>query len=176
MTPRHSSLAAAVLLGGGVLLAQSAPDRAEITTLSKSFLRDSAELPMTVAVETVVKNAKGRQVRNAHSTTEFIFRGYNGQTGRSSFKSNAGLMSYRILHDSVGPNFAVLDAFTALAPHPDGLNDVAVEGGQFGEPFLLKTSAACKDIPFAMSGQFPYPNSKCYATEFRVHQDDAGTR
>jgi len=174
MTPRLLPIAAAVLLAGGILSAQSAPNRDEITKLSKSFLRDSAELPMTVAVETVVTNAKGKKVRNAHSTTEFIFRGYNGQTGNASFRTNAGLMSYRIMHDSIAPNFAVINAFTVLAPQPDGLNDVAVEGGQSGEPFLLKTTAACKDIQFAMAGQFLYPNKKCYSTQFRVHNDEAG--
>jgi hypothetical protein len=174
MMQRHLPLAAVVLLGGGILFGQTAPDRTEITALTKSFLRDSAELPMTVAVETVVTNAKGKKVRNTHSMTEFVFRGYNGLTGNASFKSNAGLMSYRILHDSIGPNFAILDAFTALAPHPEGLADVAVEGGQSGEPFLLKTAAECKELQFAMSGQFPYPNKKCYATEFRVRKGEAG--
>jgi hypothetical protein len=174
MTPRHLPLAAAVLLGGGILIAQSAPDRDEITKLSKSFMRDSAELPMTVAVETVVTNAKGKKIRNTHSTTAFIFHGYNGQIGRYTFRTNAGLMSYRIMHDSIGPNFAVLDAFMSIAPRPEGLKDVAVEGGQAGEPFLLKTDATCKDIKFAMSGQFPYPNNRCYTTEFRVRRDTAG--
>jgi hypothetical protein len=172
MMPRHLPLVAAALLSA-TLYGQSAPDRNEITALSKSFLRDSAELPMTAAVETVVKNAKGKQVRNAHSTTEFIFRGYNGQTGNASFRTNAGLMSYRIMHDSIGPNFAVINAFTALAPQPNGLNDVTVDGGQSGEPFLLKTAAVCKDIHFAMAGQFLYPNNKCYGTRFRVRKDEA---
>jgi hypothetical protein len=174
MMQRHLPLAAAVLLGGGILFAQSAPERAEITALSKSFMRDSAELPMTVAVETVVTNAKGKKVRNTHSTTEFVFRGYNGQTGRGTFKINAGLMSYRVMHDSIAPNFAVLDAFMAIAPQPDGLKAVAVEGGQGGEPFLLKTDAKCEDVKFAMGGQFPYPNKRCYATEFRVRRDATG--
>jgi len=175
MMPRHLPLAAAALLGYGVLLAQPTLDRSEITKLSKSFLRDSAELPMTVTVETVVTNANGKKVRNTHSTTELVFRGYNGETGRSSFHLNAGLMSYRIMHDSIAPNFAVLDAFTAIAPGPEGLKDVAVEGGQSGEPFLLRTAPACKDNQFAMSGQFLYPNNRCYATEFRVRREPAGT-
>jgi hypothetical protein len=173
MMPRHLPLAAAVLLGG-VLFGQAAPDRNEITALSKSFLRDSAELPMTVAVETVVTNAKGKKVRNTHSTTGFIFRGYNGQTGNASFRMNAGLMSYRIMHDSIAPNFAVINAFTALAPRPGGLNDVLVEGDPSGEMFLLKTNAECEGINFVMGGQFLYPNKKCYGTQFRVRKDEAG--
>jgi len=129
---------------------------------------------MTVAVETVVTNAKGKKVRNTHSTTEFVFRGYNGETGRYTFRTNAGLMSYRIMHDSIAPNFAVLDAFMSIATQPEGLREVVVEGGQAGEPFLLRTAAKCKDIKFAMSGQFPYPNNRCYTTEFRVRPGAGG--
>jgi hypothetical protein len=159
-----------LLLSGGMLLAQTAPTRDEITALSRSFLRDSAELPMDVAVATVVKDARGKTIRDAHSTVRFLFRGYNAQAGRFSFRAQAGMMSMRIMNDSIGGNFAVIDAFTLLAPHPDGLADVAVEGGQGAEPFILRTAQTeCRE--FAMSGKHLYPDKRCAKAEFRVRQD-----
>ena len=170
---RSPRLAPALLLTSVILLAQTAPTRDEITTLSKSFLRDSAELPMDVAVATVVKNAKGKTIRDAHSNVRFLFRGYNAQSGRFSFRAQTGMMSLRILHDSVGGNFAVIDAFALLAPHPDGLTDVAVDGGQGGEPFILRTAQTdCRE--FVMSGKHMFPEKRCAKAEFRVRKDAAG--
>lgn len=158
-----------LLLSGGMLMAQTAPTRDEITALSRSFLRDSAELPMDVTVATVVKDAKGKTIRDAHSTVRFLFRGYNSQAGRFSFRAEAGMMSRRIMYDSMGGSFAVIGALTMLAPHPEGLSDVAVEGGQGAELFILRTAQTeCPE--FAMSGKL-YPDKRCAKAEFRVRQD-----
>ena len=128
---------------------------------------------MDVAVATVVKNAKGKTIRDAHSNVRFLFRGYNAQSGRFSFRAQAGMMSLRIMHDSVGGNFALIDAFALLAPHPDGLTDVAVEGGQGGEPFILRTAQTdCRE--FVMTGKHLFPDKRCSKAEFRVRQDAAG--
>lgn len=118
------------LLGPALLVAGAAaadlPDRAQITALSKTFLRDSAELPMDVRVRTMVIDAKGKTKRDAQSKVEFIFRGYNAGTEKYSFRSTAGFMSLRILHDSVAGNFAAINAFSRLTPHGTDPSEVTI--------------------------------------------------
>jgi hypothetical protein len=158
---------AAVLIFAAVaLFAQTAPSREQITALSKTFLRDSAELPMDVAVTAVVTDAAGKQKRNAHSTVRFVFHGYNGETGRWNFRSNSGMFSMRILNESVGGSFAFIDAFARLTPQKDN-PPLEVDG------FSARTGPGdCKQ--FRMSKRFPYPEDFCYTTEYRLARDASG--
>jgi hypothetical protein len=128
---------------------------------------------MDVAVNTVVKDAAGRQKRNSKSAARFIFRGYNGQSGQWSFRSNSGILSLKILHDSVAGNFAVIDAFTSIAPRPGDPAEMIITGGQPGEPFVIRVPA--KDChQFEMAWDFPYPKKKCYDATFYARRDASG--
>jgi hypothetical protein len=166
-------IAVALLPFPWVLLAQTPPDRSQMTELSKSFLRDSAELPMDVAVTTVVKDATGKQKRNATSTVRLLFRGYNAQAGRWSFRANSGLMARRILYDSMGGHLAIFDAFTAIAPRPEGELPIVVEVGDAGAPFVVRVTDP-KCAVFEMKGSFPYPNKSCNTSTFDVLRGAAG--
>jgi hypothetical protein len=163
---------AATLLAS-VLIVETPPDRGQMTELSKSFLRDSAELPMDIAVTTVVKDASGKQKRNATSTVRLLFRGYNAQAGRWSFHANSGLMARRILYDSMGGSLAVFDAFTSIAPRPEGELRIVVEGGEAGAPFVVRVTDP-KCTVFEMKGSYPYPNRSCNMSTFHVKRDAAG--
>jgi hypothetical protein len=130
------------------------PDRSQITGLSKTFLRDSAELPTDVAVKTLVVDAKGKKRRDAQSSVQFPFRGYNAQAERYSFRSAAGLMSRRILNDSVAGNFAVINAFTRLTPNGSALASLSIVAGQSEGVFAVRADYASDCHGFRMSSRF----------------------
>src|SRR5207244_754185 len=104
----------------------------------------------------------------------FVFRGYNARTENYSFRSTAGFMSLRILHDSVAGNIAVINAFSRLTPHGSKPADVTIEpGGPVGS-FIIRSRAAADCHGFSMSAKFLYGEHYCYAAVFRVARDDAG--
>jgi hypothetical protein len=162
------------LLVAGAAAADDLPERGQITALSKTFLRDSAELPMDVLVKTVVTDAKGKTKRDAHSNVQFVFRGYNAGTEKYSFRSTAGFMSLRILHDSMAGNFAAINAFSRLTPHGSNPAEMTIEHGGSGGFFIVRSEAAADCHGFRMSAKFLYGEQYCYAAVFRVARDTAG--
>jgi hypothetical protein len=166
------------LLGSPLLVAGAAaadlPDRGQITALSKTFLRDSAELPMDVLVKTVVTDATGKKKRDAQSKVQFVFRGYNAATEKYSFRSTAGFMSMRILHDSLAGNFAAINAFSRLTPHDSNSADLTIEPAGPDGSFIVRSKPAADCHGFTMSAKFLYGENYCYATVFRVARDAAG--
>jgi hypothetical protein len=150
------------------------PDRGQVTALSRTFLRDSSELPMDVVVQTKVTDAKGKKKRDAHSSVQFLFRGYNGQSDKYSFRSTAGLMSIRILHDSVASNFAVVNAFSRIAPHGENPPALTIGPGPTNGTFEIRSAAAADCHDFKMQPNFLYPEQYCYSVVFRVTADTGG--
>jgi hypothetical protein len=166
------------LVGPALLAACAAaadlPDRDRITALSKTFLRDSAELPMDVLVKAVVTDAKGKTKRNAKSNVQFVFSGYNAKAETYSFRSTAGFMSLRILHDSIAGNFAVINAFSRLTPHGSNPAEVTIEPGGSDDSFIIRSKAAADCHGFSMSAKFLYGEHYCYAAVFHVARDAGG--
>jgi hypothetical protein len=153
----------AVLSGAAIL-----PDRDQLTALSRTFLRDSTELPMDVVVETKVTDSKGKSKRDARSSVQFLFSGYNRQTQRYSFRSTAGFTSLKILHDSFASNFAVINAFSRLLPHDSNPAEVTIEPGAMDGLFVIRSPAAADCQGFKMQPKFLYPEQCCYSVMFRV--------
>jgi len=167
-------LLSATLLVAGAAAADDIPDRGQITALSKTFLRDSAELPMDVLVKTVVTDAKGKTKRDARSNVQFVFRGYSAGTEKYSFRSTAGFMSLRILHDSFAGNLAAINAFSRLTPHGSNPAEVTIDPGGPGGSFIIRSKAAADCHGFSMSSEFLYGEHYCYSAVFRVTRDTAG--
>jgi hypothetical protein len=167
-------LLGSTLSAAGAASAADLPDRGQITALSKTFLRDSAELPMDVLVKTVVTDAKGKKKRDAQSNVQFVFSGYNAATEKYSFRSTAGFMSLRILHDSIAGNFAAINAFSRLTPHGSNPAEMTIEPGEPGGAFIIRSKAAADCHGFSMPAKFLYGEHYCYTTVFRVTRDAAG--
>lgn len=176
MAMMNTNLAAAALLCCAALCAQTAPDRDQVMAVSKSFLRDSAELPMDVDVTTVVKDAKGKTKRNAKAKIRFLFKGYSGKSGNFSFHSTSGMFGVRVLHDSVGGNFAVIAAFTRLAPDPDGEPEISIDPEKAGEPLNVHVAGPKNCRPFRMSQKYLYPEQLCPLADFRMIREGTGLR
>ena len=150
------------------------PDRNQVTALSRTFLRDSAELPMDVIVQTKVIDGKGRKKRDAHSSVQFLFRGYRAAADQYSFRSTAGFMSLKLLHDSLASNFVVINAFSRIAPHGPNQPEVAIEPGAREGLLGIRSHAATDCQCFKMRPNFLYPEQYCYSVVFRVTEDSGG--
>jgi hypothetical protein len=166
------------LLESALLVACAAaadlPDRGQITALSKTFLRDSTELPMDVLVKTVVTDAKGKTKRDAKSNVQFLFSGYNARTDKYAFRSTSGFMSMRILQDSIAGNFALINAFSRLTLNGSNPAEVTMEPGVPRDSFIIRIKADADCHGFSMSAKFLYGQQYCYSAMFRVTRDAAG--
>ncbi len=178
LTDRSIALIAGFLLAGLSGFGQSAAsnpiNRAKIATLSKMFLRDSAELPMDVTVTTVITDRAGREKRRSQSSVHFLFHGYNQQAEKFSFDSHSGWFNTGALRDSFSGDLAVFAAFGELAPKKNGDADFEmIQQDLPGQGIFIKTSDPdCHD--FEMSDRFLYPKKYCSSVEFHVGTDSAG--
>jgi hypothetical protein len=147
-----------------------AADREQATAVFRMFLRDSAELPMDVAVTTVVTDPHGREKRRTRATVHLLFKGYSQQAERFSLTSRSGMFHLRELHDSIAGDFSIFKAFSMVAPGKDGQAkwDVAEEA----EGLLVRfVQADCK--PFDLAGEL-FPRNDCSAVEFHLGRDPSG--
>jgi hypothetical protein len=163
-----------LLLAGFACFAQpggpiSSADRAKITALSKTFLRDSAELPMDVAVQTIVTDASGNPKRRAQSTVRFLFHGYNQQAGSFQFEARGSWFNGGPMHDSLAGDFAVLDALRRLAPNAKRSpgDEPVIHPDPSGKGFLVRAVQQDCD-PFETNERFLYPTHYCTSVEVRI--------
>jgi hypothetical protein len=159
----------ALLLGGIASSAQELTlDR--VMVLAKKYFRDSAELPMDVAVTTVVTDAKGKQKRNLRSTVLLVFKGYNQETGRFSFQGRSGWFNTGALRDSLSGDFAAFIAATYLAPKKDEPPPHHLEVRQPanpGEPYVI-TGHEPECPKFELIERRLFPKHTCGSVEFRL--------
>jgi hypothetical protein len=165
---RTPILVALVLCGIAGYAQELTLDR--VMVLAKKYFRDSAELPMDVAVTTVVTNAKGKQKRNSHSTVLLVFKGYNQETGRFSFQGRSGWFNTGALRDSLSGDFAAFIAATYLAPKKDEPPPHHLEIRQPanpGEPYLI-TGHESECPKFELIERRLFPKHTCGSVEFRL--------
>ena len=154
-------------------IAQTNPDdHTKIAAVSKLFLRDSAELPMDVAVTTVVTDAKGKEKRRAQSTVHFLFHGYNLKTERFSFSARSGWFSTRALHDSMIGDWAVFQAIGMLAPARDHVQ-LDVRTDPAGPGFAIHgANIGCHE--FVMDEHWLIPRKSCPEVSLHSAVDEKG--
>jgi len=142
------------------------PER--ITTLAKKYFRDSAELPMKVAVTTVVEDSSGKEKRRANSTVLFVFKGYNLEAGSFKLRGNSGWTNTWALRDSLTGHLAAYIAAGFLAPKKDEPSHIEIAG-----PFLI--TARREHCPaFELIGKVLYPKKTCGSVQFRLIDDANG--
>jgi hypothetical protein len=148
-------------------------DAGRVTALAKMYFRDSAELPMDVAVTTVVTDARGKLKRRSQSSVRFVFRGYNQEAGKFSFRSNSGWFNTRALRESLSGDLAVFAAAMRLAPAKDWSPHLEIQQpAQPGEPFLV--SAKDGECPeFKLLRNWVFPEKLCISAQFRLAGDPA---
>jgi len=137
------------------------------------FLRDSAELPMDVAVTTVITDPGGHEKRRSQSSVHFVFHGYNPQAEKYSFDSRSGWFNTGALRDSFTGDFAVSEAFSRLAPKKDSGSELEIRQDRPGQVVPIRASTRdCHE--FEMSDRVLYPKRYCPSVEFNVGTDSTG--
>ena len=160
---------------GSLTIASAQPTPAltldRVTALAKSYLRDSAEVPMNVAVTTVVTDQAGKLKRRAQSTVRLVFRGYNPQTGKFGFNGNSGWFNTWALRDSISGEFAAYLAGTFLAPRGGATDPLKIlQPAQPGQPFLITLEGDnCPKVELA--GQYLFPRKACGSSRFGLSLD-----
>jgi hypothetical protein len=91
----------------------------QVTALAKTYFRDSAEVPMSVAVNTVVTDKAGKVTYRGQSTVSMVFHGYNQSSGHWSFRGNSGWFNTGALRDSVSGEIGAFMAASLLTPQKD---------------------------------------------------------
>ena len=97
-----------------VLLSAGEATLDQITALAKVYLRDSAEVPMNVAVTVMVKDRAGKIKHQNQLSTSMVFRGYSLNTGKFSIVATKNGMTPLGLHDSLPGDLAAFVAATRL--------------------------------------------------------------
>jgi hypothetical protein len=101
----------------------------QIKALAKVYLRDSAEVPMTVEVTTLVTDMRGKVKHQAHLTASMVFRGYSLQSGKFSVQATKNGLTPFGLQDSLGGDLAAFLGGTLLF----GRDDAKIELRQAAE-------------------------------------------
>ena len=68
----------------------------QIKALAKVYLRDSAEVPLSVDVTTVVTDPDGNVKHRGHVTASMVFRGYNLESRKFSVQAKKRADASRI--------------------------------------------------------------------------------
>jgi hypothetical protein len=136
-----------------------------ITALAKAYFRDSAEVPMDVAVTTVVTDRAGKPKRKAQSAVRMVFHGYNQQSHRFSLDGNSGMFNAWALRDSMSGNMAAFVAALLLAPGKDATEHLEIhQPAQPGQPILV-TNHPGPCPPFELN-RYLFPRKPCGAEQF----------
>lgn len=163
-----------VLCCAGFLQGQSVPSEkltlARMESVIRTYLRDSAELPMRIRAESTATDLSGRVRKHKTGNVEYDFHGYNPRSQRadSNLHGDRGVvktaamlsMSSIFLLNALGPEVAGQYTFTVTeSTGSDGLLSAA-----------LKPIPPCD--PFKWSAKEQAMENFCGSSEFRLQKDD----
>ena len=134
-----------------------------IVALAKTYFRDSAEVPMDVAVTTVVTGTNGKPKHRAQSTVRMVFHGYNLQSGKFSLRGNSGWFNTWALRDSMTGDMAAFVAPLFLVPSAEVSSRLEIrQPDQPGRPAIVTGHATgCEPFQLMPPGRFLFPYKHC---------------
>ena len=95
-----------------------------LTALAKTYFRDSAEIPMTVAITAIATDNNGKVKHQSQTTAGMVFRGYNLESGKFSLRANASMMHPGALGDSLPGDLAAFMAGGILLRKKDSAIEI----------------------------------------------------
>ncbi|SPE42032.1 exported hypothetical protein [Candidatus Sulfopaludibacter sp. SbA3] len=128
-----------------------------VTALAKTYFRDSAEVPMSVVVTTVVTDGAGKVKHQGQSTVRMVFHGYNQASGKWSFRGNSGWFNTGALRDSISGEFAAFYAAGFLLPPKKPAQNIEIQQpSEPGKPVLVvMKDGACPELQLMPRWMFP---------------------
>jgi len=139
----------------------------QITALAKEYFRDSAEVPMTVAVTTVVTDNAGKVKHRGESAVRMVFHGYNQSSGKFSLRANSGWFNIGALRDSMSGDITTFMAAAMIAPYKEQTRKVEIAGNS-----VLVSDAECPLIE--LSPRWPVPKQFCGTGKFLLTESEGG--
>jgi hypothetical protein len=148
-------------------------DLNQITALATAYFRDSAEIPMSVAVTTVVTDGAGKVKHQGQSTVGMVFNGYNQGSGKFSLRANSGMFNAGALRDSLSGDLAAFFA-GGLISKKNSTHTIAIQQpSEPGKPVLVVVKdGECPELQ--LMERWMFPRNPCGASQFSVHADSQG--
>jgi hypothetical protein len=147
-------------------------DLDQIKALARNYFRDSTEIPMSVAVTTVVTDSAGKVKHQGQATVGMVFNGYNQGSGKFSFRANAGMLNAGAMHDSVSGDLAAFFAGGTIPKKDPSLIGIR-QAPEPGQPVLVIVKD--KECPvLEMMQRAMFPQHPCGLAQFSVNAGSHG--
>lgn len=142
-------------------------DLDQIKALANTYFRDSTEIPMNVAVTTVVTDGAGKVKHQTQSTVGMVFNGYNQGSGKFSLRANSGMFNAGAMRDSLSGDLAAFFA-GGLIPKKTSTQTIAIQQApEPGKPVVVVVKdGACPQL--ALMPQWMFPQHPCGSAQFSV--------
>jgi len=167
-----------VFLCAGIVQGQTVPAEkltpARLASAVKTYLRDSAELPMRIRVESTATDLSGRVRGHKTGNVDYDFHGYNPRSQRGGANVHGGWGVSRVAAKTAATlSLSSIFLMSALSPDAVGQYTFTVTEATEIDGVL---SAAFKPIPscdpFKWSAKEQSIESACGSSEFRLRKDD----
>ena len=148
-------------------------DLDQIRALAGGYFRDSTEIPMSVAVTTMVTDAAGKVKHQSQSTVGMVFNGYNQGSGKFSLRANSGMFNAGAMRDSLSGDLAAFFA-GGLIPKKTSTQTIAIQQpSEPGKPVLVVIrDGECP--PLELMPRWIFPQHPCGSAQFSVTADSQG--
>jgi hypothetical protein len=139
-----------------------------VTALAKAYFRDSAEVPMSVVVTTVVTGPAGKVKHRGESSVSMVFHGYNQASGKFSLRGNSGWFNTGALRDSMSGDLAAFFCAFYLIPKKDARQHREIQQpAEPGKPLLVVVKdAACPAME--LMARWLFPKKPCGSAQFSL--------
>ena len=139
-----------------------------ITALAKTYFRDSAEVPMSVVVTTVVTDAAGKEKHRGQSTVSMVFNGYSQESGKFSLRASSGILNTGALRDSMSGDLAAFYAGFFLVPKKESPRTIEVRQPDGpGKPVLVVVKdGECRAME--LMARWMFPEHPCGTARFSL--------
>jgi hypothetical protein len=144
----------------------------QIKTSARVYLRDSAEVPMSVDVTTVVTDPGGKVKHRGHLTAGMVFKGYNLKEGKFSLDATKGGLTPFGLMDSLSGDMATFFGGSTLFWAEDSTFDVQQSGGPGRPVIVMVRKANCPAME--LSPKYMFPRHPCGAMQVALTAGDGG--
>lgn len=141
----------------------------QIQALAKVYLRDSAEVPMSVDVTTVVTDPGGKVKHRGHFTAGMVFSGYNLGSGNFSIRATKGGLTPFGLRDSLSGDLATFFAGSAIFEKEAGIE---IHQASDKSVTVIAKRANCPALDWLP--KFSFPQHPCGTTEIAMAQGETG--
>jgi hypothetical protein len=149
-------------------------DLDQIKALANTYFRDSAEIPMSVDVTTVVTDGAGRVKHQAQSTVGMVFNGYDQGSGKFSLRANSGMLNAGAMRDSLSGDMAAFFA-GGLISKKDSAHTISIQQpSEPGKPILVVVmDGECPEME--LLPRWTFPRSPCGTAQFSLNVDSRGS-